>query len=403
MTPDVHAGVYLDAGTAEPLRPEAREAMIAAASCVGDPLMIHRPGRQARELLDDARWAVADAISAQPDEVIFTSGGTESIALAIRGAVTALRRPARRIVVGAIEHPAVLGAAKAVATGRLRVVTIPVEEDGRIDVDALAREVRAPGTALVSLQHANHEIGTLQPVAEVARLAREAGARFHTDACQTVGRLPVDVRALGVDLLSLSARTFGGPPGVGALFVRRGIQIVGHPAGDERERKRRAGTQNLPGIAGMAAALTASLGPMADRAAVHWALSASLRERIAADVRGATVHGHPTQRVPHLVCFSVAGVDPATMMMALDDRGFHVGVGSPSTGRPEEPSPVLEQVGTPATASVRVGLGADTTPDDLDRFMGALRDTVSELRRVEEASAEALARFRGSDHASDGG
>lgn len=155
--------------------------------------------------------------------------------------------------------------------------------------------------------------------------------------------------------------------------------------------------ENTPGIAGMAAALSASLSTMADRAAHHWSLTSSLRDRIAADVPGATVHGHPTQRTPHLVCFSVAGLDPATLMMALDDRGFHVGIGSTRSGRPEEPSTILERIGAPGAVSVRVGLGPEASAGDVDRFADVLRDTVQELRRMETASTEALTRFRVAD------
>lgn len=387
---------YLDHGSATPMDEGARRAMLDATEAFGDPLRLHGSGRAARRILEDSRATVAEAIGAQPDEIVFTSGGTESVALAIWGGSRPIRELGRRIVTSVVEHPAVGGVTHTLESDGFEVAMVAVDGAGRVDLDAFAAEIGRPGTLLASLQHANHEVGTMQPVAEAARLCREAGVLFHTDACQTVGRLPIDTGALEVDLLSLSAHKFGGPPGVGALYVRRGVPLAAFPCGDDRERKRRSGMENLPGVAAMAAALDSSREDMADQAAFQWSLTDRLRGLLES-VPGVRVHGHPTQRVPHLVCFSVADVDSEILAMALDDRGFRLSVGSNCSGAAGEPSPVLEHMAAPNTPSYRIGVGRDTSEADVARFADTLPGLVDELRRVATATESAMARYRPRD------
>ena len=388
------ATTYLDHASASPLDERARNALLAALDEYADPLRVHGAGISARRLLDDARATIAGALGAQPDEIVFTSGGTESVALAIWGGVRPVREIGTRVVTTTVEHPAVGGVLHTLETDGFESILVPVDANGTLELDAFAAEVRRPGTLLASVQHANHEVGTIQSIAEAARLCREARVLFHTDACQTAGHLPVNTQALGVDLLSISGHKFGGPPGVGALYVRRGVPIAAYPCGDDRERRRRSGVENVPGVAAMAAALAARLEDMGDQAARQWALTDRLRAEIVERVDGARVYGHPTQRVPHLVCFSVPDVDAEIMSMALDDRGFRVAAGSNCSGAAGEASSVLEKMGMPSTVSFRIGVGPDTTDDDADRLLATLPGLVSDLRQVRSAADAAMARFR---------
>jgi len=329
----VPSETYLDHASAVPMSGAARTALLGALDAFGDPLRLHANGLAAKRLLDDARAQIAEGLAAQPDEIVFTSGGTESVALAIWGGVRPIREIGDRVVTTAVEHPAVGGVLHTLETDGFETVLVPVDGSGQVDLDVFAAAIREPGTLLASIQHANHETGTMQPIAEAGRLCRQAGVLFHTDACQTVGRLPVDTSALEVDLLSLSAHKFGGPPGVGALYVRRGVPVAAYPCGDDRERRRRSGMENIPGVAAMAAALRASLDDGGDQAARQWSLTDRLRRGLE-QVPGVDVHGHRTQRVPHIVCFSVADLDAEILSMALDDRGFRIAAGSNCSGAP---------------------------------------------------------------------
>jgi cysteine desulfurase len=393
MTTDVlPAATYLDHASASPLDPRAREAMLDALDVFGDPLRLHREGLRAKRLLDGSREQIAVALGAQPDEIVFTSGGTESVALAIWGGVRPVREIGHRIVTTTVEHPAVGGVLHTLETDGFESDLVAVDGYGRVDLDAFASAMRRPGTLLASVQHANHEVATMQPVAEAASLAREHKVLFHTDACQTVGRVPVDVHALDVDLLSLSAHKFGGPPGVGALYVRRGVPIAAYPCGDDRERRRRSGMENVPGVVAMAAALAARLDDMADQAARQWSLTGRLRDAIAA-IPDMQVHGHPTQRVPHLLCFSVPGLDAEILSMALDNRGFRIAAGSNCSGAAGDASPVLEHLGVPATTSFRIGVGPTTSDGDVERLLATLTELVRDLRAIDSVANEAMARF----------
>lgn len=396
VRPDVTRGsdveTYFDHASSTPLHPRARDALVSALDEFGDPLRAHRNGLAARRLLDETRAQIAAAAGAQPDEIVFTSGGTESVALAIWGGVRPVREIGHRIVTTTVEHPAVGGVLHTLETDGFESVLVDVDGDGRVDLDRFAFEIRREGTLLASVQHANHEVGTIQQVAEAARLCREATVLFHTDACQTVGRLPIDVHALDVDLLSMSAHKFGGPPGIGALYVRRGVPIAAYPCGDDRERRRRSGMENVPGAAAMAAALSARLEDMADQAARQWSLTDRIRAGIAERVPGARVHGHPTQRVPHVATFSVPGLDAEVLSMALDDRGFRIAAGSNCSGAPGDASPVLEHMGYPSTPAFRIGVGPETRDADVDRLLETLPSLVRELRRVGTAAEAAMAR-----------
>lgn len=392
---------YLDHASATPLDAGAREAFLAALDHFGDPLRLHSNGLAARRLLEDARAQVAEAIGAQPDEIVFTSGGTESVSLAIWGGVRPIREIGRRIVTTTVEHPSVGGVLHVLEADGFESALVRVDEHGRVDLDAFHTEARTRGTLLASMQHTNHEVGTIQPVAEAAELCRAAGVLFHSDACQAVGQLPIDVRALGVDLLSLSGHKLGGPPGIGALYVRRGVPLAAYPCGDERERRRRSGMENVPGVAALAAALAGRIEEIGDHAARQWALTDRIRAGLAERAPDARLHGHPTQRAPHLVCFSVPGLDAEILSMALDDRGFRIAAGSNCSGATGEPSPVLEQMGTPRTPSFRIGVGRETIDADVDRLLDTLPELVRELRDVEAAAELAMVRDRSRADASE--
>jgi cysteine desulfurase len=370
--------VYLDAASAAPLHPVAREALLAAlADGWADPARPHGPGRRARLLLDTARATVAEVLGARPDEVVFCASGTQAAQLAVLGGLAARRRTGARLVHSAVEHSAVLHAAERHAAAGGEAVGVPVDRAGRVDLDAFAAEVARPGTALASLMTANHEVGTGQPVDQAAHLCAQHGVPLHTDAAQSAGRAELPA---GWSLLTASAHKWGGPPGVGVLAVRTGVRWAPPLPAADRERGV-PGFPDVPAIVAAAASLRAVVAETAEHARLS-ALVDRIRSTVAATVPDVEVVGDPVDRLPHLVTFSCLYVDGEALLRELDRRGFAVSSGSACTADTLTPSHVLAAMGVLTHGNVRVSLHRDTTGADVDRFLAVLPGVVSELREA---------------------
>ncbi|HJR19388.1 MAG TPA: cysteine desulfurase family protein [Actinomycetota bacterium] len=375
--------IYLDHAATTPLSEAARAAMAPYLDeRFGNASSAHAPGREARKGVDEARERVAAAVGARPDEIVFTSGGTEADNLAIKGAAWHAREQGRDgIVVTAIEHHAVLDPSRWLARQGFRVREVGVDEHGVVRLDALAAAVDDK-TALVSVMWANNEVGTIQPVAEAARIAHDAGAVFHTDAVQAVPWLNVEAGI--ADLLTIAAHKHGGPKGVGALVVRRGVKIQPLLHGGGQEREVRSGTYNVAGIVGFGAAAeetalhrnvwASAVGPLRDRLQRH------LSERIP----GVRVNGHPAERLPNNLHVCIEGIDGEPLILLLDAAGVAASQGSACSSGAAEPSYVLAALGVPrdlARGTLRLTLGRGTTEVEIDRAAEAIVDGVARLRR----------------------
>jgi len=377
--------IYLDYNATTPPLPEAIDAMTAALTTdFGNASSVHAFGQRAKAIVDDARGAVASLIDADPSEIVFTGSGTEADNLALRGAAEALAPSGRRhIVTTGIEHEAVLNTCRALEKQGWRLTVLGAGNNGIVAVDAL-RAVISPETALVSVMHANNETGAIQPVASLAAIAREHGAVFHTDAIQSAGKIPVSTRQLGADLLSISAHKFGGPKGAGALWVRRGVRLVATMTGGRQERSRRAGTENVPAIAGMGAAARVARVHL-DAGPLVAARRDRLESGILTHVPGTAVNGDRDRRVPNTTNISFDGVEAESLLIALDLEGFAVSTGSACSSGTLEPSHVLRAMGLPSHRtqnSIRFSLGAGNTDEQVDALLAKLPATVEKLRTL---------------------
>jgi cysteine desulfurase len=382
--------IYFDHNATTPPDPTVVEAMSRAlAEDFGNPSSVHHFGQRAKAMLDEARSAVAELIGAEPAEMVFTSGGTESDNMALRGAAEALEAssaatPRRHIITSSIEHEAVLNTVKALTRRGWTATLLPVDQSGIVSPPSLAAAM-TPQTAIVSVMHANNEIGTIQPIADLAAIAHEHGALFHTDAVQSAAKIPVDVRALGVDLLTLSAHKFNGPKGAGALWIRRGTRVVSTMTGGKHERNRRGGTENVPGIAGMGVAAQLARRKLAAEPARIGALRDRLERGILEGVPGTAVNGARTPRVPNTTNVSFDGVEAESLLIALDLEGFAVSTGSACSSGTLEPSHVLRAMGLPSHRtqnSIRFSLGAGNSLAEIDALLAKLPAVVAKLRSL---------------------
>jgi cysteine desulfurase len=387
----IRVRIYLDHNATTPVDPAVAKAVDQAMRAeFGNPSSVHHFGQRAKAILDQARLAVATLLHGGASEVVFTSGGTESDNFAIRGAAEALEPTGRKhLIATAIEHEAVLQTLKALARRGWSTTLLSPDATGLVSPEALAAAI-TPETALVSVMHANNEIGIIQPLRELATVAHAHGVLFHTDAVQSTGKIPVDVRELGVDLLSISAHKFYGPKGIGALWIKRGTRLSAYLTGGRQERTRRAGTENVPAIAGLGMAATLASEKLTAQATHLAALRNRLEDGILRAVPGTEVNGAREPRVPNTSNISFDGIEAESLLIALDLDGVAVSTGSACSSGTLEPSHVLKAMGLPAPRtlnSIRFSLGASNTEAEMDHVIALLPGIVERLRAVTAGKA----------------
>jgi cysteine desulfurase len=377
--------VYLDNAATTPLLPEVRDAMIPYLGEVfGNPSSLHDWGDVARQAVDTARSQVGALIGANAEEIIFTGSGTESNNFAVKGLALAQQSKGRHVVVSAIEHFSVLHSARTLEKWGFELTQVPVDKYGVVDPEAVRKSIRKD-TVLVSIMHANGEVGTIEPLKEIARVAKENNVVFHTDAIATAGTIPVDVKELGVDALSLAGNQFYGPKGVGALWVRRGVRIMPLLDGGIQEGGRRAGTENVPAIVGLGKAAELAKRDMSARVKNLTQLRDRLIKELPARIEHVVVTGHPQNRLPHHSSFCVEFIEGESMLMFLNMEGVAVSSGSACTSRALKASHVLIAMGIShelAQGSLLCTFGLDNTPEDVDYVLKVLPPIVDRLRQM---------------------
>ena len=377
--------IYLDHAATTPMRSEVKEAMLPYLSeHYGNPSSIYRIGREARAAVDEARETVADILGAMPKEIVFTSGGSEADNQAIFGVALANRSKGKHIITTAIEHHAVLHTVEYLEKLGYKITILPVDSDGLVDPESV-RQALTDETILVSIIYGNNEIGTIQPIKEIASILKGHQAVFHTDGVQAVGHIPIDVVDLGVDMLSLSAHKFYGPKGVGALYVRRGVRFSPLIHGGAQENGHRAGTENVAGIVGLAKALELATEEMESESARLTELRDYLIEGLESQVPHMRVNGHRTRRLPGNVNVCFRYIEGESLLLNLDMNNIAASSGSACTSGSLEPSHVLLALGLPheiAHGSLRMTLGRDTTKEEIDRVLEILPGIVDKLRKM---------------------
>jgi cysteine desulfurase len=377
--------VYFDYAATTPCAPEVVAAMLPYFSDrFGNPSSMHAFGQETKGAVEEAREGIAAFLGAAPGEIVFTSGGTESNNMAVKGVAYARRGKGNHIITSPIEHHAVLEPCHFLEKEGFEVTILPVDGDGLVDPDDVRRAV-TDKTVLISIMHANNEIGTIQPIAEIGKIARERGVYFHTDAVQTLGHLPFTVNDLNVDLLSASAHKLYGPKGIGLLYVRKGTRLTPFMHGGEQENRRRASTHNVPGIVGFGKAVEMAQASLEKEVRDLTAWRDKLIRGFQEKMDQVKLNGHPTQRLPNNVNISIAHVEGEGMLLSLDMLGIACSTGSACSSASLAPSHVLMAIGLPhelAHGSLRFSMGRPTTAADVDRLLEVLPPVVAKLRAM---------------------